>query len=217
MRRLRLRFSGNETCLVSLRDGVTGDTAGEPFTYRVRVRNHRAVTVDGLSLFEDFVDPRPALETLRATVAFPTYRAWKRLVDAGYATATFPANVRLNNGTQASPTFPNCSPSIAGGLISKTLCVYDNAPYDALQPETKLSILSASARFKASSVSWRHAEDTESRRCRSWSGSRASESAASCPDWRAPRELRWLAASAASCIARWARRAAACGGSSGAG
>ena len=71
-------------------------------------------------------------------------------LDKTNATATFPANVRLNNGTQGSPTFPNCSPSIAGGLISKTLCVYDNAPYDALQPKTKLSIASASARFKVS-------------------------------------------------------------------
>lgn len=57
-------------------------TAGEPFTYRVKVSNPRAVAVDGLSLFEDFSDPRPALETLRASVAFPTYLAWKRLVNA---------------------------------------------------------------------------------------------------------------------------------------
>ncbi len=73
-------------------------------------------------------------------------------LDKTNATATFPANVRLNNGRQGSPTFPNCSPSIAGGLINPTLCVYDNAPYDALQPKTKLSIASASARFKVSNL-----------------------------------------------------------------
>ena len=71
-------------------------------------------------------------------------------LDKTNATATFPANVRLNNGRQGSPTFPNCSPSIAGGLINTALCVYDNAPYDALQPKTKLSIASATARFKVS-------------------------------------------------------------------
>lgn len=57
-------------------------TAGEAFTYRVRVSNPNAVAMDGLSLFEDFPDPRPALDTLRASVAFPTYRAWKRMVNA---------------------------------------------------------------------------------------------------------------------------------------
>jgi uncharacterized protein (DUF58 family) len=57
-------------------------TAGEPFTYRVRLSNPGAGTVDGLTLFEDFPDPRPTLETLRASAAFPTYRAWKRLANA---------------------------------------------------------------------------------------------------------------------------------------
>src|SRR5476649_2135334 len=47
-------------------------------------------------------------------------------LDKTNATATFPADVRLNNGKEGSPTFPNCSPSIAGGLLNPTLCVYDN-------------------------------------------------------------------------------------------
>lgn len=84
-------------------------------------------------------------------------------LDKTNATATFPANVRLNNGTQGSPTFPNCNPSIAGGLINKTLCVYDNAPYDALQPRTKLSIASASARFKVSNAAEIYAEPSFTR------------------------------------------------------
>lgn len=84
-------------------------------------------------------------------------------LDKTNATATFPANVRLNNGTQGSPTFPNCSPSIAGGLINKTLCVYDNAPYDAIQPKTKLSIFSASTRFKVSSFAEIYADPSFTR------------------------------------------------------
>src|SRR5688572_22877886 len=57
-------------------------TAGEPFTYRVRVSNPGIAAVDGLSLIEDLADTRPAFETFRAAVRIPTYRAWKRLIDA---------------------------------------------------------------------------------------------------------------------------------------
>jgi len=56
-------------------------TAGEPFTYRVRVTNPGTAGVDGLALFEDLADPRPAFETFRAAVKIPNYRAWKRLID----------------------------------------------------------------------------------------------------------------------------------------
>ncbi len=56
-------------------------TAGEPFTYRVRVTNPGAAAVDGLSLLEDLADTRPAFETFRAAMTIPTYRAWKRLVN----------------------------------------------------------------------------------------------------------------------------------------
>jgi uncharacterized protein (DUF58 family) len=55
-------------------------TAGEPFTYRVRVSNPGATAVDGLSLFEDLADTRPAFETFRAAMRIPNYRAWKRLI-----------------------------------------------------------------------------------------------------------------------------------------
>jgi len=57
-------------------------TAGEPFTYRVRVSNPGAAAVDGLSLIEDLADTRPAFETFRAAMTIPNYRAWKRLVSA---------------------------------------------------------------------------------------------------------------------------------------
>ena len=57
-------------------------TAGEPFTYRVRVTNTRTRPVDGLTLFEDLPDPRPSLAAFRSAVRLPTYRAWKRLVNA---------------------------------------------------------------------------------------------------------------------------------------
>jgi uncharacterized protein (DUF58 family) len=56
-------------------------TAGEPFTYRVRVANLGSRALDGLSLFEDFADPRPSFEAFRAAVRFPTYRAWKHAIE----------------------------------------------------------------------------------------------------------------------------------------
>ena len=57
-------------------------TAGEPFTYRLRVTNLGGRALDGLSVFEDLADPRPAFDTFRAAMRFPTYRAWKRLINA---------------------------------------------------------------------------------------------------------------------------------------
>lgn len=57
-------------------------TAGDPFTYRVRVSNAGSGVLDGLSLYEDLPDPRPSHDTYNATITWPTYRAWKRLVNA---------------------------------------------------------------------------------------------------------------------------------------
>ncbi len=57
-------------------------TAGNPFTYRVRVSNSGTATMDGLSLREDFADPRPTHDAYNAAIGIPTYRKWKRLVGA---------------------------------------------------------------------------------------------------------------------------------------
>jgi len=57
-------------------------TAGQPFVYRARVTNPGNGALDGLCLYEDLADPRPAHEVYRTAIGFPTYRAWKRLVDA---------------------------------------------------------------------------------------------------------------------------------------
>lgn len=57
-------------------------TAGNSFTYRVRVSNSGATTMDGLSLREDFADPRPTHDAYNAAIGIPTYRKWKRLVSA---------------------------------------------------------------------------------------------------------------------------------------
>src|SRR4030095_4935755 len=85
-------------CLTSVRTRVGVErelprvaTAGEPFTYRARIRNHGTLTVDGLSLFEDFADPQPSLETLRAPGAFPTYRGWKPLRSGARTTVPRPS------------------------------------------------------------------------------------------------------------------------------
>ena len=56
-------------------------TAGEPFQYRVTVGNIGSAPRDGLALIEDLADPRPALAEFRARHKFPTYRAWKRLIN----------------------------------------------------------------------------------------------------------------------------------------
>lgn len=56
-------------------------TAGEAFHYRVTVSSLAGAPRDGLSLIEDLADPRPSLAELRARVRFPTYRAWRRLVN----------------------------------------------------------------------------------------------------------------------------------------
>lgn len=55
-------------------------TAGEPFTYRVTVNNLANAPRDGLTLIDDLADPRPPLAEFRARLRFPTYRAWKRLI-----------------------------------------------------------------------------------------------------------------------------------------
>ena len=57
-------------------------TAGEPFSYRLRVQNLGARALDGLTLFEDLADPRPGYDGFRAAMRIPTYRAWKRLIDS---------------------------------------------------------------------------------------------------------------------------------------
>jgi len=56
-------------------------TAGEPFSYRVTVNNLASAPRDGLALIDDLADPRPALAEFRARIRFPTYRAWKRLIN----------------------------------------------------------------------------------------------------------------------------------------
>ena len=49
----------------------------------------------------------------------------------------FPANVQVPTATGsrvASPTFPNCAPSETTPF-APNLCRFDNAPFDALQPD----------------------------------------------------------------------------------
>lgn len=74
-------------CLAVLRVRVSVErdlprvaTAGDAFTYRLRVTNLSGRALDGLSVFEDFADPRPGYEMFRAAVRVPSYRAWKRLI-----------------------------------------------------------------------------------------------------------------------------------------
>jgi uncharacterized protein (DUF58 family) len=56
-------------------------TAGEPFSYRVTVSNLVEVPRDGLALIDDLADPRPTLTEFRARIKFPTYRAWRQMIN----------------------------------------------------------------------------------------------------------------------------------------
>ena len=56
-------------------------TAGEPFSYRVTVSNLAGAPRDGLALIDDLADPRPTLAEFRARIKFPTYRAWRQLIN----------------------------------------------------------------------------------------------------------------------------------------
>ena len=57
-------------------------SAGEAFTYRVRVRNAGAGAVAGASLLENTGDPRPSFEIFRAEARLPVYREWWQVLEA---------------------------------------------------------------------------------------------------------------------------------------
>ena len=65
---------------------------------------------------------------------------------------SFPANVRLPNGTLVSPGYPNCGPYSLVSPLLPGICRYDNAPYDSLQPESKQAsaILNGKISFSSS-------------------------------------------------------------------
>jgi uncharacterized protein (DUF58 family) len=56
-------------------------TAGESFAYRVTVSNLANAPRDGLALIDDLADTRPSSTAFRAHIGFPTYRAWRRLIN----------------------------------------------------------------------------------------------------------------------------------------
>ena len=73
-------------------------------------------------------------------------------LDKTNPTATFPANIRLNNGSIiAPPNYPNCGPYSLVSPLNPGICRYDNASYDALQPDSKLASVALSGRFKLAS------------------------------------------------------------------
>ncbi len=87
---------------------------------------------------------------------FGADRSFARNINAGekldkLSTTAFPANVRLPSGALASPTFPNCGPYSQVSPVTPTLCRYDNAPYDAIQPENKQASIIVNGRLNISS------------------------------------------------------------------
>ncbi len=92
---------------------------------------------------------------------FGSDRSFARNLNVGeqldkLSTTSFPANVRLPSGALRSPTFPNCGPYSQVSPLQPSgptgLCRYDNAPYIALQPDSKQANVSFNGRINISSA-----------------------------------------------------------------
>ena len=64
-----------------LRDLPRAVAVGEPFEYRVTVRNLGARPVDGATLQEDIGDPRPGLALYKSWSKVPTYATWLQAIE----------------------------------------------------------------------------------------------------------------------------------------
>lgn len=87
---------------------------------------------------------------------FGSDRSFARNINVGErldktSSTAFPANVRLPNGALRSPNYPNCGPYSIASPLSPGLCRYDNAPYIAIQPETKQANVMLNGRYTFSS------------------------------------------------------------------
>lgn len=83
---------------------------------------------------------------------FGSDRSFARNINEGEkldktSSIAFPANVRLPSGALRSPNYPNCGPYSLVSPLSPGLCRYDNAPYIALQPETKQANVMLNGRY----------------------------------------------------------------------
>lgn len=76
---------------------------------------------------------------------------------------SFPANVRLNNGSLISPNFPNCGPFSIVSPLLPGLCRYDNAPYVSLQPDSKQGSLILNGRINFSANAEAYVESSFTR------------------------------------------------------
>ena len=73
---------------------------------------------------------------------------------------SFPANVRLNNGSLVSPNYPNCGPFSLVSPLLPGLCRYDNAPYVSIQPDSKQANAILNARFNFSAAAEGYVESS---------------------------------------------------------
>ena len=117
-----------------------------------------------LSLFGGFgnLDADSYAVTLAASYAsvkpiFGSSRSFARNLDVDNqldktSSTAFPANILLPNGKLASANYPNCGPYSLVSPLTPGLCRYDNAPFIALQPESRLANVAANARFNVSSA-----------------------------------------------------------------
>ena len=128
-----------------------------------------------LSLFGGFgnFDADRYSVTLAASYAsvkpiFGSSRSFARNLDVDNqldktSSTAFPANILLPNGKLASANYPNCGPYSLVSPLSPGLCRYDNAPFIAVQPESRLANVAANARFNVSSAMEAYVETTLSR------------------------------------------------------
>jgi uncharacterized protein (DUF58 family) len=57
-------------------------TAGAPFSYRVTIKNLDNRWRDALTLVEDVLIPQPGVADMRSRFRYPTYRRWRRMIEA---------------------------------------------------------------------------------------------------------------------------------------
>jgi iron complex outermembrane recepter protein len=144
---LRKEFTGTEvsaTIGAPTRAGGGTEKRGSIYTgFGDMARDHYAIT-----FAVSYADTQPI---------FGNTRTFARNIDIGNqldktSNTPFPANIRLNSGVIVGPTYPNCGPTSFTSPFFPNQCRYDNAPYIALQPQSKLLNLFATSRYRLSNA-----------------------------------------------------------------
>ena len=144
-----------------LRKDFTGTEVSATFGAPTRSGGGNEAKVSVFSGFGDFGKDRYNVNVggsyQEVKPIFGSDRSFARNINVGEqldrtSNTSFPANVRLPNGTLVSPNYPNCGPYSQVSPLLPGLCRYDNAPYVSLQPESKQANAILNARLNISSA-----------------------------------------------------------------